>query len=121
MAIAAIALGTWLYGYFGRTNAAKAEGLLAQAETALAEAAASAEVVVLTASGTEENLLAAIRGGAAGYLLKTEPPERLVEFLHATVNGEAAPAAIHRARPISPTASAVFGLTPGPTPPNLLP
>ena len=41
----------------------------------------SAEVVVLTASGTEENLLAAIRGGAAGYLLKSEPPERIVEFL----------------------------------------
>ena len=40
------------------------------------------EVVVLTASGTEENLLAAIRGGAAGYLLKSEPPERIVEFLH---------------------------------------
>ena len=47
----------------------------------LREAAPGAEVVVLTASGTEENLLAAIRGGAAGYLLKTEPPERLVEFL----------------------------------------
>src|SRR5919106_6720594 len=31
-------------------------------------AAPSCEVVVLTASGTEENLLAAIRGGAAGYL-----------------------------------------------------
>jgi two-component system, NarL family, nitrate/nitrite response regulator NarL len=56
----------------------------------LREAAAGAEVVVLTASGTEENLLAAIRGGAAGYLLKTEPPERLVEFLHAAVHGEAA-------------------------------
>ena len=36
LAVAAIALGTWLYAYFGRTNAAKAEGLLAQAETALA-------------------------------------------------------------------------------------
>src|ERR687898_1624488 len=57
---------------------------------AVREAAPSAEVVVLTASGTEDNLLAAIRGGAAGYLLKTEPPERLVEFLRATVNGEAA-------------------------------
>ena len=56
----------------------------------LREAAPGAEVVVLTASGTEDNLLAAIRGGAAGYLLKTEPPERLVEFLRATVNGEAA-------------------------------
>ena len=38
----------------------------------LREAAPGAEVVVLTASGTEDNLLAAIRGGAAGYLLKTE-------------------------------------------------
>ncbi|MDX6504863.1 MAG: hypothetical protein QOE29_1988 [Gaiellaceae bacterium] len=48
------------------------------------------EVVVLTASGTEDNLLAAIRGGAAGYLLKTEPPERIAEFLHGVVRGEAA-------------------------------
>ena len=36
LAIAAIALGTWLYGYFGRTKSARAEGLLAQAETSLA-------------------------------------------------------------------------------------
>jgi DNA-binding NarL/FixJ family response regulator len=48
------------------------------------------EVVVLTASGDEGNLLAAIRGGAAGYLLKTEPPERLVDFLHGAAAGEAA-------------------------------
>src|ERR1044071_5021406 len=45
----------------------------------LREAAPGCEVVVLTASGTEENLLAAIRGGAAGYLLKSEPPERSAE------------------------------------------
>jgi len=37
----------------------------------LREAAPACEVVVLTASGTEENLLAPIRGGAGGYLLKT--------------------------------------------------
>ena len=48
------------------------------------------EVVVLTASGTEENLLAAIRAGAAGYLLKSEPPERIVSFLHGVARGEAA-------------------------------
>jgi len=35
-------------------------------------------------------LLGAIRGGAAGYLLKSEPPERLVEFLRGVANGEAA-------------------------------
>jgi DNA-binding NarL/FixJ family response regulator len=56
----------------------------------LREAAPECEVVVLTASGTEDNLLAAIRGGAAGYLLKTEPPERIVEFLEGVAEGEAA-------------------------------
>jgi len=56
----------------------------------LREAAPSCEVVVLTADGTEENLLAAIRGGAAGYLLKSEPPERIVEFLRGVGRGEAA-------------------------------
>src|SRR6266576_682789 len=54
------------------------------------EAGPSAEVVVLTASGTEDNLMAAIRGGAAGYLLKSEPPERIVEFLRGVAEGEAA-------------------------------
>ena len=56
----------------------------------LREAAPEAEVVVLTASGTEENLLAAIRAGAAGYLLKTEPPERIAAFLDGVADGEAA-------------------------------
>ena len=56
----------------------------------LREAAPDTEVVVLTASGTEENLLAAIRAGAAGYLLKTEPPERIAAFLDGVVDGEAA-------------------------------
>ena len=56
----------------------------------LRAAAPDSEVVVLTASGTEENLLAAIRGGAAGYLLKSEPPERIAGFLRGVVRGEAA-------------------------------
>jgi DNA-binding NarL/FixJ family response regulator len=56
----------------------------------LRDAAPSCEVVVLTASGTEENLLGAIRAGAAGYLLKSEPPERIVGFLRGVANGEAA-------------------------------
>jgi DNA-binding NarL/FixJ family response regulator len=53
-------------------------------------AAPGCEVVVVTASGTEENLLGAIMGGAAGYLLKSEPPERIVEFLRGVAQGEAA-------------------------------
>jgi DNA-binding NarL/FixJ family response regulator len=54
------------------------------------DAAPECEVVVLTASGTEENLLSAIRGGAAGYLLKSEPPERIAGFLRGVGRGEAA-------------------------------
>jgi DNA-binding NarL/FixJ family response regulator len=53
-------------------------------------AAPDCEIVVLTASGTEDDLLTAIRAGAAGYLLKTEPPERIAEFLEGVVHGEAA-------------------------------
>ena len=56
----------------------------------LRAAAPGCEVVVLTASGTEDNLLAAIRAGAAGYLLKSEPPERIVDFLRGVARGEAA-------------------------------
>jgi DNA-binding NarL/FixJ family response regulator len=61
-----------------------------QALPLVREAAPDAEVVVLTASEGEENLLAAIRTGAAGYLLKSEPPERIVGFLRGVVRGEAA-------------------------------
>jgi DNA-binding NarL/FixJ family response regulator len=56
----------------------------------LRAAVPDAEVIVLTASGTEENLLAAIRAGAAGYLLKSEPPDKIVAFLRGVVRGEAA-------------------------------
>src|SRR5215217_3010195 len=64
------------------------DGLAALPE--LRTAAPDSAVVVLTASGTEDNLIAAIRAGAAGYLLETEPPERLVEFLRGVARGEAA-------------------------------
>jgi len=56
----------------------------------LRAAAPDCEVVVLTASGSDDDLLAAIRGGAAGYLLKSEPPERIAGFLEGVANGEAA-------------------------------
>jgi two-component system, NarL family, response regulator DegU len=54
------------------------------------DAAPGCEVVVLTASGTEDDLLDAVRAGAAGYLLKSEPPERIAEFLRGVCEGEAA-------------------------------
>ena len=54
------------------------------------EQAPTAEIVVLTASDSEENLLGAIRAGAAGYLLKTEPPEQIASFLRGVARGDAA-------------------------------
>ena len=54
------------------------------------EAAPETAVVVLTAAEDDANLLTAIRLGAAGYLLKNEPPERIVEFLQGVAHGEAA-------------------------------
>jgi DNA-binding NarL/FixJ family response regulator len=56
----------------------------------LREAAPGAEVVVLTASEDDASLLGAIRAGAAGYLLKSEPPERIVAFLQGATRGETA-------------------------------
>ena len=54
------------------------------------EAAPESAVVVLTAAEDDTNLLTAIRLGAAGYLLKNEPPERIVDFLRGVAHGEAA-------------------------------
>jgi DNA-binding NarL/FixJ family response regulator len=54
------------------------------------EHAPESEIVVLTASDAEENLLAAIRAGASGYLLKTEPPEQIAAFLRSVARGDAA-------------------------------
>jgi DNA-binding NarL/FixJ family response regulator len=56
----------------------------------LRDRAPTSEVVVLTASDAEENLLAAIRAGASGYLLKTEPPEQIAAFLRGVARGDAA-------------------------------
>jgi DNA-binding NarL/FixJ family response regulator len=56
----------------------------------LRETAPDSEVVVLTASDAEENLLGAIRAGASGYLLKTEPPEQIAAFLRGVARGDAA-------------------------------
>ncbi|NYJ06493.1 response regulator [Petropleomorpha daqingensis] len=46
-------------------------------------------VVILTASGDDEDLFAALRAGAAGYLLKDMDPDRLAPALQAVLAGEA--------------------------------
>jgi len=47
-------------------------------------------VVVLTASAADNDVLGAVRAGAAGYLLKDTDPERLPLALQGVLAGEAA-------------------------------
>jgi DNA-binding NarL/FixJ family response regulator len=47
-------------------------------------------IVMLTVSASEQDLFAALRAGASGYLLKTIDPERLPLALHGVLRGDAA-------------------------------
>jgi two-component system nitrate/nitrite response regulator NarL len=55
---------------------------------ALREAAPQARILMLTVSENENDLAAALRGGAAGYLLKTTEGEALVSAIQRAVQGE---------------------------------
>jgi DNA-binding NarL/FixJ family response regulator len=61
-----------------------------EAAARIAEAVPAASVVMLTASDEEAHLFAAVRAGAAGYLLKTTDPGRLADALAGVLDGEAA-------------------------------
>ena len=45
-------------------------------------------VLVVTADDSEELMLGAVRAGAAGYVLKSEKPDRLVAAVRGTLSGE---------------------------------
>jgi DNA-binding NarL/FixJ family response regulator len=63
-------------------------GIEAAAE--IAERLPGVVIVMLTVSRDDEDLFAALRAGAAGYLLKDTQPERLASALQAAADGEAA-------------------------------
>ncbi|RSN69884.1 MULTISPECIES: response regulator [Actinomadura] len=50
--------------------------------------AAPPEVAVLTTFDSDENILRALRAGAAGFLLKDTPPESLVQAVHRVAAGD---------------------------------
>ncbi|WP_263768536.1 response regulator [Propionivibrio soli] len=54
----------------------------------LREAAPSARILMLTVSEDESDLAAALRGGAAGYLLKTAEGEALTAAIQRAMDGE---------------------------------
>ena len=45
------------------------------------------KVVILTVSDAHEDIVAALRGGADGYLLKDTDPENLLDRLHELTQG----------------------------------
>ena len=55
----------------------------------LCAAGARARVLVLTTYGLDEYVYDALKAGAAGFLLKTDPPARLVEAVRVVAAGEA--------------------------------
>lgn len=54
----------------------------------LAAAGAEARIIMLTVSDDEEDLIAALRAGAAGYLLKDAEPDELNRSLDRVLEGE---------------------------------
>jgi len=60
-----------------------------QAIPSLREACPEARILMLTVSEDEQDMQAALRGGANGYLLKTMEGEDLSRAIHAAMRGEA--------------------------------
>lgn len=58
-----------------------------EATRALMAQASHPEVLILTAFGTDEFVLQALRSGAAGYILKDTPPDELIHAVRAAANG----------------------------------
>src|ERR1700753_4281171 len=55
----------------------------------LSESAGGAHVLVLTTYGLDRYVYDALRAGAAGFLLKTDPPDRIIEALRVVHAGDA--------------------------------
>ncbi len=59
-----------------------------EATRRLALSGSSARVLVLTTYGLDEYVYEALKAGAAGFLIKTDSPERLVEAVRVVAGGE---------------------------------
>jgi DNA-binding NarL/FixJ family response regulator len=59
------------------------------ATRALSAAGITTRVLILTTYGLDSYVYAALKAGAAGFLLKTTPPDRLVDGITTVANGEA--------------------------------
>jgi DNA-binding NarL/FixJ family response regulator len=95
-------------------------GGLAATETIAAERPTTA-IVMLTASEDVDDLFAAIRAGARGYLLKNLESRQLRSMLDAVARGEAAITPAIAARIIAALASGSAGAPGAPTGPTAAP
>jgi DNA-binding NarL/FixJ family response regulator len=60
-----------------------------EATRRIAASGAPARVLVLTTYGLDENVYDALKAGASGFFVKTDPPERLVDAVRVVARGEA--------------------------------
>jgi DNA-binding NarL/FixJ family response regulator len=60
-----------------------------EATRQIGRSANPARVLILTTYGLDEYVYQALRAGAAGFLLKTDPPERLVDAVRVVAAGDA--------------------------------
>ena len=60
-----------------------------EATRQLTTGSSTVKVLVLTTYGVDENVYEALRAGAAGFILKTDSPARLVEAVQVVAGGEA--------------------------------
>jgi len=60
-----------------------------KATRTLTQSATGAHVLVLTTYGLDEYVYEALRAGAAGFLLKTDPPDRIIEAVRIVNAGDA--------------------------------
>jgi DNA-binding NarL/FixJ family response regulator len=60
-----------------------------EATRRVAQTGRATRVLVLTTYGMDEFVYDALKAGAAGFLVKTEPPERLVDAVRVVARGEA--------------------------------
>ncbi|WP_298039220.1 response regulator [uncultured Microbacterium sp.] len=61
-------------------------------------AQSSAKVLAMTGLRAEEHMLQMLRVGASGYLLKDEPPQRIIEAVRRTAAGEPVLSAVNAAQ-----------------------
>jgi DNA-binding NarL/FixJ family response regulator len=59
-----------------------------EATRRIAAAGSNTRVLVLTTYGLDENVYDALKAGASGFLVKTDPPERLVDAVRLVAQGD---------------------------------